>query len=84
MFKSELCKDSMHVVAYCSSMVKLAIVRCRYFYLPREIANILLVTVCILPTANIHDDLFAAFVILVVFSRVLCDFKHLVVWLGYL
>lgn len=49
------CRDATVVGRHCSPLAEFMIVKCRPFYLPREISSILLVATYIPPTSNISN-----------------------------
>ncbi|XP_070407627.1 uncharacterized protein [Nothobranchius furzeri] len=51
----EWCRDATVVRKHCSSLAELMIVKCRPFYLPREVSSILLVATYIPPSSNNSD-----------------------------
>ncbi|XP_060763541.1 uncharacterized protein fbrsl1 isoform X7 [Neoarius graeffei] len=53
--KDAWCQDAVVVCRHCSPLVEFMIIKCRPFYLPREISAILLVAVYIPPSCNNND-----------------------------
>ena len=53
--RDEWCRDTVVVCKHCSPLAEFMIIKCRPFYLPREITAILLIAVYIPPTKNNSD-----------------------------
>lgn len=53
--RNEWCRDAVVVCKHCSPLVEFMIMKCRPFYLPRELSAILLVAVYLPPTNNSSD-----------------------------
>ena len=58
---TDWCNNSVLVFKSCSSLVEYAVVRCRPFYLPRELSSLHIVAVYIPPCANAKKALAALY-----------------------